>query len=76
MFRGVRIDRRSANRNFRPGTRWAESKWHRNAVDGTPRHAFVDAEKAFGENYRKAVSQSFKGRLCGGEPGLKFVFPR
>ena len=58
------------------GTRWVESKWHKNAVDGTPRRAFVDAVKAFGEKYREAVRQGFRGRLDGGAPGLKFSFAR
>ena len=56
------------------GTRWVESRWHRNAVDGTPRRAFVDAVKAFGAKYREAVRQGFRGRLNGGTPGLKFEY--
>ena len=55
-------------------TRWVESKWHKNAVDGTPRRAFVDAVKAFGETYREAVRQAFRGRLASGAPGPKFFF--
>ena len=55
-------------------TRWVESKWHKNAVDGTSRSAFVDAVKAFGETYREAVRQGFRGRLASGAPGLKFFF--
>ena len=56
------------------GTRWVESKWHRNAVDGTPRRGFVDAVKAFGEKYREAVRQGFRGRLNSGAPSLKFEY--
>ena len=58
------------------GTRWVESKWHKNAVDGTPRRAFVDAVKAFGETYREAVRQGFRGRLDSGTPELKFSFKK
>ena len=58
------------------GTRWVESRWHRNAVEGTPRRAFVDAVKAFGETYREAFRQGFRGRLASGAPGLKFSFAR
>ena len=57
-------------------TRWVESKWHRSAVDGTPRRAFIDAVKAFGETYRETVRQGFRGRLASGAPGLKFSFAR
>ena len=56
------------------GTRWVESRWHRNAVDGTPRRAFVDAVKAFGAKYREAVRQGFRGRLGIGTPSLKFEY--
>lgn len=58
------------------GVRWVESKWHSNAVDGTARRAFVDAVKAFGEKYREAVRQGFRGRLDGGAPSLEFAFER
>lgn len=56
------------------GKRWVESEWHKNAVDGTPRRAFVDAVKAFGEKYREAFRQGFRGRLASGAPGLKFEY--
>ena len=56
------------------GKRWVESQWHVNAVDGTPRRGFVDAVKAFGETYREAVRQGFRGRLNSGAPGLKFEY--
>lgn len=58
------------------GTRWVESKWHKNAVDGTPRRAFVDAVKAFGETYREAVRNGFRGRPGAGASNLKFEFQR
>ena len=57
-------------------TRWVESRWHRNAVDGTPRRAFVDAVKAFGETYRGAVRNGFRNRLGTGALNLKFDFQR
>ena len=56
--------------------RWVQSKWHTNAVDGTPRRAFVDAVKGFGESYREAFRQGFRGRLASGAPDLKFTFER
>ena len=56
------------------GTRWVESQWHRNAVDGTPRRAFVDAVKAFGKTYREAVRNGFRNRLGAGASNLKFDF--
>ncbi len=58
------------------GARWVESKWHRSAVDGMPRRAFIDAVKAFGETYRDAFRQGFRGRLSDTASGLKFSFAR
>ena len=59
------------------GKRWAESEWHVSAVgEGTPRRRFVDAVKAFGQEYRKAVHDGFRNRSSGEASGLKFAFER
>ena len=56
------------------GKRWVESQWHKNAVDGTTRRAFVDAVKAFGDKYREAVRTGFRNRLGAGPPVPAFTF--
>ncbi len=54
-----------------------DSDWHRDKVPTMPPEyqAFVDAVKAFGEQYREAFRAGFKNKLGAVAPGLKFVYP-
>ena len=55
--------------------RWPESDWHAEVIDESPRRKkFVEAVKAFGAEYRKAVRAGFRNGLGGGVPGLKIEF--